>query len=118
MVAQARSSSAVRGDRPDGAPPDPGPRHRHRHPCAAGAVRGIRGDSPGHLREAAPPPELAVGDGPGRIYCVEPTGTLENDPDLTEKRFPSNPTRSYRTQQPLRVVGEVVDWEGHSQSAA
>ena len=62
--------------------------------------------------------ELAVGEGPGRIYSVEPTGPLENDPDLTDKRFPGNPTRSYRTQQPLRVVGEVVDWEGHSQSAA
>jgi Rifampin ADP-ribosyl transferase len=58
--------------------------------------------------------ELAVGDGPGRIYRVEPTGPLENDPNLTDKRFPGNPTRSYRTQQPLRVVGEVVDWEGHS----
>jgi rifampin ADP-ribosylating transferase len=58
--------------------------------------------------------ELAVGEGPGRIYCVEPTGPLENDPNLTDKRFPGNPTRSYRTQQPLRVVGEVLDWEGHS----
>jgi len=45
---------------------------------------------------------------------VEPTGPLENDPNLTDQRFPGNPTRSYRTRQPLRVVGEVVDWEGHS----
>lgn len=57
--------------------------------------------------------ELAVGDGRGRIYRVEPTGPLENDPNLTDQRFPGNPTRSYRTRQPLRVVGEVTDWEGH-----
>jgi rifampin ADP-ribosylating transferase len=58
--------------------------------------------------------ELAVGQGPGRIYRVEPTGPLEDDPNLTDKRFPGNPTRSYRTRQPLRVVSEVLDWEGHS----
>jgi rifampin ADP-ribosylating transferase len=58
--------------------------------------------------------ELAVGDEPGRIYCVEPTGPIENDPNLTDKKFPGNPTRSYRTQHPLRVVGEVLNWEGHS----
>lgn len=58
--------------------------------------------------------ELAVGEGPGRIYRVEPTGTIEDDPNLTDKKFPGNPTRSYRTRQPLRVVGEVLDWEGHS----
>lgn len=58
--------------------------------------------------------ELAVGDEPGRIYRVEPIGTIENDPNLTDKKFPGNPTRSYRTQQPLRVLGEVLDWEGHS----
>lgn len=58
--------------------------------------------------------ELAVGDGPGRIYRVEPTGPFENDPNLTDKKFPGNPTRSYRTRQPLRVLGEVVDWAGHS----
>lgn len=58
--------------------------------------------------------ELAVGNGAGRIYEVEPTGVFENDPNLTDKKFPGNPTRSYRTQQPLRVVGEVLDWEGHS----
>lgn len=58
--------------------------------------------------------ELAVGDEPGRIYCVEPTGTIEDDPNLTDKKFPGNPTRSYRTRQPLRVVAEVLDWEGHS----
>lgn len=58
--------------------------------------------------------ELAVGDGPGRIYQVEPTGAFEDDPNLTDKKFPGNPTRSYRTQQPLRVVDEVLDWKGHS----
>jgi hypothetical protein len=57
--------------------------------------------------------ELAVGEGPGRIYQVEPTGVRENDPNLTDKRFPGNPTRSYRTREPLRVVGEVTDWKGH-----
>lgn len=58
--------------------------------------------------------ELAVGDGPGRIYQVEPTGAFEDDPNLTDKKLPGNPTRSYRTKQPLRVVGKVLDWEGHS----
>ena len=58
--------------------------------------------------------ELALGDGPGRIYIVEPTGPFEDDPDLTDKRFAGNPTRSYRSRQPLRVVGEVTDWQGHS----
>ena len=57
--------------------------------------------------------ELAVGEGTGRIYRVEPTGPLEDDPNLTDQKFPGNPTRSYRTREPLRVVGEVSDWEGH-----
>lgn len=57
--------------------------------------------------------ELAAGDAPGRIYHVEPTGPFENDPNLTDKRFPGNPTRSYRTRHPLRVISEVRDWEGH-----
>jgi rifampin ADP-ribosylating transferase len=61
--------------------------------------------------------ELAVGDGPGRIYVVEPTGPFENDPNLTDTRFPGNPTRSYRTRDPLRVVGEVTDWTGHAPEA-
>jgi Rifampin ADP-ribosyl transferase len=61
--------------------------------------------------------ELAVGDGPGRIYRVEPTGALENDPNLTDTRFPGNPTRSYRTRKPLRVVDEVRDWQGHPPEA-
>ncbi len=59
--------------------------------------------------------ELAAGDGAGRIYRVEPTGEFENDPNLTDKKFPGNPTRSYRTKFPLRVVGEVLKWEGHPQ---
>ncbi|HJV41726.1 NAD(+)--rifampin ADP-ribosyltransferase [Caulobacter sp.] len=58
--------------------------------------------------------ELAVGDGPGRIYVVEPTGPLEDDPNLTDRKFPGNPTRSYRTRDPLRIIGEVVHWRGHS----
>ncbi len=58
--------------------------------------------------------ELAQGDGRGRIYIVEPTGAFEDDPNLTDKKFPGNPTRSYRCRDPLRVVGEIVDWVGHS----
>ncbi len=57
--------------------------------------------------------ELAVGAGRGRIYIVEPLGALEDDPNVTDKRFPGNPTRSYRTREPVRVVGELVDWVGH-----
>ena len=57
--------------------------------------------------------ELAVGDGPGRIYIVEPTGPIEDDPNLTDKKLPGNPTRSYRTRAPLRVIGEITDWKGH-----
>nr|WP_088290492.1 NAD(+)--rifampin ADP-ribosyltransferase [Kineosporia sp. A_224] len=49
----------------------------------------------------------------GRIYEVEPTGPFEDDPNVTNKRFPGNPTRSYRTRHPLRVVGEVTQWQGH-----
>lgn len=58
--------------------------------------------------------ELAAGVGRGRIYIVEPLGTLEDDPNVTDKKFPGNPTRSYRTREPVKVVGEVVDWVGHS----
>ena len=58
--------------------------------------------------------ELAVGEGPGRIYIVEPAGAIEDDPNLTDKRFPGNPTKSYRSRDPFRVVGEVAEWEGHS----
>jgi hypothetical protein len=58
--------------------------------------------------------ELAVGDGRGRIYIVEPTGAIEDDPNLTNKRFPGNPTKSYRSRAALRVVGEVVEWTGHA----
>ncbi|MEO8830357.1 NAD(+)--rifampin ADP-ribosyltransferase [Lapillicoccus sp.] len=58
--------------------------------------------------------ELAVGAGRGRIYIVEPAGTLEDDPNVTDKKFPGNPTRSYRTQEPVRIVGELLDWVGHS----
>jgi rifampin ADP-ribosylating transferase len=51
--------------------------------------------------------------GRGHVYLVEPTGTFEDDPNLTNKRFPGNPTRSYRTRAPLRIVAEVEDWQGH-----
>lgn len=57
--------------------------------------------------------ELAAGDAPGRIYVVEPLGEYEDDPNVTNKRFPGNPTRSFRTGDPLRVVGELADWVGH-----
>lgn len=58
--------------------------------------------------------ELAIGEGRGRIYIVEPTGPYEDDPNLTDQRFPGNPTRSYRTRAPLRVIGEITDWQGQS----
>lgn len=58
--------------------------------------------------------ELALGEGIGRIYIVEPTGPFEDDPNLTDKRFPGNPTKSYRSLHPLRVIGEVTNWQGHS----
>ena len=58
--------------------------------------------------------QLAVGEGRGRIYVVEPTGEFEDDPNATDKRFPGNPTRWFRTREPLRVVGEIVDSVGHS----
>ena len=58
--------------------------------------------------------ELARGEGRERIYIVEPTGDYFDDPNLTDKKFPGNPTRSYRSREPLRIVGEVTAWEGHS----
>lgn len=58
--------------------------------------------------------ELALGERPGRIYTVEPTGPIEDDPNLTDKKYPGNPTKSYRSRNPLRVSGEVTDWQGHS----
>ncbi|WP_144209315.1 NAD(+)--rifampin ADP-ribosyltransferase [Mycobacterium tilburgii] len=58
--------------------------------------------------------ELADGPGRGRIYIVEPTGALEDDPNVTGKKFPGNPARSYRTRKPVRIVGEITDWVGHS----
>ncbi|KRA97800.1 hypothetical protein ASD83_11985 [Devosia sp. Root685] len=57
--------------------------------------------------------ELAEGTGRQRIYIVEPTGEFVDDPNLTDKKFPGNPTKSYRSQQPLRIVGEVTGWQGH-----
>ncbi|MFC0451317.1 NAD(+)--rifampin ADP-ribosyltransferase [Rhodococcus jostii] len=58
--------------------------------------------------------ELATGEGRPRIYIVEPEGALEDDPNVTDKKFPGNPTLSYRTREPVRIVGEITDWVGHS----
>ena len=58
--------------------------------------------------------ELALSEGRERIYLVEPTGPLEDDPNLTDKKFPGNPTKSYRSKHPFKVVGEVTIWQGHS----
>ncbi|TFD14575.1 NAD(+)--rifampin ADP-ribosyltransferase [Cryobacterium sp. TMT1-21] len=54
--------------------------------------------------------ELAAGDGAPRVYAVEPTGAFEDDPNVTDKKFPGNPTRSYRSSAPLRVLGEITAW--------
>jgi hypothetical protein len=70
------------------------------------AVRDVRASSRWYSK--------LLGVGPGRIYIVEPTGPIENDPNLTDKKFPGNPTTSYRSREPLRVMGEVRAWRGHS----
>lgn len=57
---------------------------------------------------------VTASEEPGRVYVVEPTGPFEDDPNVTDKRFPGNVTRSYRTREPLRVIAEVQDWEGHA----
>ncbi len=57
--------------------------------------------------------ELAAGEGPERIYLVEATGPIEDDPNLTDKKFPGNPSMSYRSKHPFKVVGEVTVWQGH-----
>jgi rifampin ADP-ribosylating transferase len=58
--------------------------------------------------------ELAIGEGRERIYVVEPTGDIEDDPDLTDRKFHGNPTMSYRSVYPLKIIGEVINWNGHS----
>jgi rifampin ADP-ribosylating transferase len=58
--------------------------------------------------------ELAAGDARERIYLVEPTGGFEDDPNVTDKKFPGNPTQSFRSRDPLRILGELEDWSGHS----
>lgn len=58
--------------------------------------------------------ELARGEGEGRIYIVEAQGALEDDPNVTDKKMPGNPTRSYRTREPVTIVGELTDWAGHT----
>lgn len=58
--------------------------------------------------------ELAAGEGRERIYIVAPTGPIEDDPNLTDKKFPGNPTKSYRSLSAFKVVGEIMEWQGHS----
>jgi hypothetical protein len=58
--------------------------------------------------------ELAQGEGPERIYIVEPTGEIENDPNLTDKKFPGNPTKSFRSVHPFKVIGEITEWQPHA----
>jgi rifampin ADP-ribosylating transferase len=60
---------------------------------------------------------FASAEGRGRIYIVEPTGAFEDDPNLTNKRFPGNPTKSYRTRESLRIIGAVENWQGHTEDA-
>jgi rifampin ADP-ribosylating transferase len=59
--------------------------------------------------------EFARGEGRGRVYVVEPTGEFEDDPNVTDQKHPGNPTQSFRSREPLRVVGEIADWPGHSE---
>ena len=61
--------------------------------------------------------ELAKGEGRGRVYVVEPTGSFMDDPNLTDRKYPGNPTKSYRSREPLRVVCEHLEWQGHSPQA-
>lgn len=68
----------------------------------------------GTLEAAVWGAELAQGEGRERIYIVEPTGDFADDPNLTDQKFPGNPTLSYRSREPLRVVGEVEQWQGHA----
>ena len=65
------------------------------------------------LDAAAWAAEFAQGEGRGRVYLVEPQGEIEDDPNVTDKKLPGNPTRSYRTEQPVQIVGEIDDWVGH-----
>ncbi|MBM7242692.1 NAD(+)--rifampin ADP-ribosyltransferase [Rhodococcus fascians] len=58
--------------------------------------------------------EMAVGEGPPRVYIVQPTGSVEDDPNVTDKKFPGNPTHCYRNAEPVRIVEETSEWVGHS----
>ena len=58
--------------------------------------------------------ELAIGEEPGKIYVIKATDPIENDPNLTDKKYPGNPTLSYRSKNPLRVISQVIDWQNHS----
>ena len=64
------------------------------------------------MRESALGLRRGTPEGLGRIYIVEPTGPIMDDPNLTHKSYPGNPTESYRSREPLRVTGEVTDWQG------
>jgi len=87
---------------------------------AVGHASNFRADSPlswvylsATLDAAIWGAELALGDGGARIYVVEPTGAIVDDPNVTDQKFPGNPTLSYRSRDPLRIVGEVTHWQGH-----
>lgn len=58
--------------------------------------------------------EMAAGDGHCRIFVVQPLGPVEDDPNVTDKKLPGNPTRSYRTREPVQIIGEITDWVGHT----
>lgn len=55
--------------------------------------------------------EIIAGKGLPRVYIVEPTGSFEDDPNVTDKKFPGNPTKSYRSKEPLKIIGEITDWK-------
>jgi rifampin ADP-ribosylating transferase len=106
------SGALLHGTRADLAPGDlllPGHRSNYEEARRSNHVYVTR-----TLDAAAWGAELAVGEGWGRIYLVEPEGTLEDDPNVTDKKFPGNPTQSYRTREPVRIVGELEEWVGHS----
>ncbi len=68
------------------------------------------------LKGAGLAAEVVKGNGKPRVYIVKPTGEFENDPNVTDKKFPGNPTRSYRSKLPLKIIGEVETWESHDQA--
>ena len=107
-----------------GAPSDPGPFfHGTRADLQVGELLTAKGESnyksglkmnhiyfTAVISGAGLAAALAKGDGSERVYIVEPTGDFENDPNVTDKKFPGNLTRSYRSQEPLKIVGEAIEW--------